>query len=159
MGRYYITVDFGDIEKYNLSISMEIRNKPLTLLPVLEEAVRDLYLTLDINKNPEEVPVFQVQLLIGDEAKNLRDLKSEDIGKVIKIEGIIIRAGQNQIKGRNIILQCQSCHHKAKVELQHGFSGIRLPSKCENSNPTGNKEKCMNNPYRILEQESTYVDF
>ena len=138
---------------------MEIRNKALSLLPVLEEAVKELYLTLNITNNAEEIPPFQVQFVSGEEAKSLRSLKSEEIGKVIKIEGIIIRAGQNLIKGKKIVLECRSCRHKKKILLDHGFSGVKLPSRCENSNSTNDKEKCISNPYIVVESESTFLDY
>ena len=43
--------------------------------------------------------------------KRMRGLKSEDVGKLIKIQGLIINAGKVLIKGKTVILKCKYCGH------------------------------------------------
>ena len=159
IGNYFVEINFADLESYDLRISMEIRNKPLFNLPLLEESVKELFLSLDISKTSEEVENFQINLVSGENPKKLRNLKSEDIGKLIKIEGIIISAGENLIKGQKVVLECKYCGHNKSMILEHGFSGVRLPTFCENSNQKSSKEKCPRIPYRVLEEQSTFIDY
>ena len=44
----------------------------------------------------------------------MRELKSESVGKLVKIQGLIINAGKVLIKGKIIVLKCKFCGHIIK---------------------------------------------
>ena len=45
---FFLKIIFTDIETYDMQISQEIRRRPMFILPVLENALRELYLSLKI---------------------------------------------------------------------------------------------------------------
>lgn len=55
------------------------------MLKLLEETLRELYLELKMVEHPELVPDFQIILMSGENPKNLRNLKSDNIGKIVKV--------------------------------------------------------------------------
>jgi DNA replication licensing factor MCM5 len=160
MENYFIKVNLSDIEAYDLKLSMEIRTKPFSNLAVLEKAAKELFLSMDISKNESEVPEFQIQFTSGENAKRLRHIKSEDIGKIIQLQGIIVNAGKVLIKGRVITLQCKKCQHTKTVTLDHGLSSLFIPAYCERMKSfTTPNERCPPNSYTILSDKCDFVDF
>lgn len=55
------------------------------MLSILEKALKELYLELKVVEQEDTVEEFQLQLITGENPKNLRNLKSDNIGKVVKI--------------------------------------------------------------------------
>lgn len=60
MGNFFLKINFADIEKYNLKIAMEIRDKPKQMLSIMEEGVKELYRDLKLMDNPDSLQDFQV---------------------------------------------------------------------------------------------------
>lgn len=48
----------------------------------------------------------------GENPKNLRTLKSENLGKIIKLHGIITSASDISIKGKHVVIECNHCGHR-----------------------------------------------
>ena len=155
---FYISINFEDIEKYDLKISVELRSKPLTTLPLLEQATKELYLASEINKTEEDVADFQIQLFSSQNAKKLRSLKSDDLGKLIKIQSIVVNASKVVIKGKLIVMQCKVCGHEKRVVQEHGFTSLRMPVYCETKNQR-NIDNCGPDPYQIIPEKCKFMDF
>lgn len=60
-------------------------------------------------------------------------LSSDEVGKMIKVEGIIIKAKESVVKGKEVKLECKFCGHKKTIILEHGFSNVLIPTTCETS--------------------------
>lgn len=58
MERFFIKINLSDIEMFDLKLSLEIRTRPFSNLPILEAAARELFLSLDINRSEDDVPEF-----------------------------------------------------------------------------------------------------
>lgn len=48
LGLFYLKVEMADIEQYDTKISVEIRNKPMYMLEILEKSLKELYLELKV---------------------------------------------------------------------------------------------------------------
>lgn len=155
---FYISLNFEDIEKYDLKISVELRSKPLSTLPLLEQATKELYLASEINKTDADVADFQIQLHSGQHPKKLRSLKSEDLGRLVKVQAIIVNASKVVIKGKLVVLQCKYCGHEKKLVQEHGFTSLRIPVYCETRN-SRNSDSCGTDPYQILPESCLFMDF
>lgn len=155
---YFININLEDIDKYDMKIAMELRSKPVSTLPLLEEATKELYLSHDMGKNPKDVPNFQVQINSDEHPKQLRGLKSDDIGKVIKLQAIIVNSSKVIIKGKLVIIQCRFCGHEKKLLQEHGFTSLRMPSYCETKS-ANSADKCGFDPYNIVPERSEFMDF
>lgn len=157
LDNYFVKVNYSDIESFSLPIAMEIRIHPLSTLPLLEEALRELYLGLEINRVPEEIPPIQLMIDSQENPTSLRQLKSDDIGKMVKTQGTIVTASKAQIKGKILVLECRFCKHQKRLILSHGFCSVQFPQKCEKK--TKEKSSCADDPYIVLAEKSTFIDF
>lgn len=93
---------------------------------------------------------------------SLRSLKSDSLGRLINVNGIIINAGKTVLKGRKVLARCKGCEHEKLVIVNKGLSGVSLPFFCEreNNRPGGGaRDKCPRDPYIIVTQDCTYTDF
>lgn len=156
INRYFIRVSLGDIKKFDENLNRTIRAKPLKHLPVLERAIKDLYVGYNPGVRYEKFPDFQLQLVSSENPRYLRHLKSDQIGQVVHISGIIISAGSIQIKAKNVVMKCGSCKTEKCEEVEKGLSGFYLPAYCDINKNTG--DKCAPNPFMVLSEESEYID-
>ena len=154
--RHYLRVSLGDIKKYDEKLMKDIRFKPMTNLPLLERAVKDLYLGYNPGAKYNQMPDFQLQLVSEEHPRYLRELKSNQIGQIVHISGIIISAGSIQIKAKNVIMKCGSCKTEKKEDVEKGLNGFYLPAYCDINKNTG--DKCAPNPFVVLSEESEYID-
>ena len=117
-----------------------------------------------MNKAQENLPNFQVNIISNENPKPLRALKSEHIGKLININGIIVNAGKLLLKGKKVRLVCGTCGHTKQLIVEAGMCGFSKPFFCEKSGipiaqGDGDKKQCPRDPYYIATDSSEYVDF
>lgn len=111
-------------------------------------------------KNIEDVPDIQFLLNSSSNPRNLRELNSEDVGKLISISGIIVSSNSPSIKAKTMTLQCRNCGYVKKITIASGFGGVNIPMSCNsNSNRNANtSEKCPLNSYLIVPEMCEYID-
>lgn len=129
------------------------------IIPILEESLKSLYLSLKIVENHEDVETFQIILHSDEIPRPLRELRSDNIGQLVKVQGIVIQISDSMIKGLNLKLACRFCNHNLWLKVEHGYASVNFPTKCENNNQQFQREQCPPSPYRILEEESKYIDY
>ena len=160
MNDFSIRVSLLDLEYFDFKLSVEIRSKPFTNLPVLEKAAKELYLSFDLNRKSSDVPDFQVQFISSQEIRRIRNIKSEDIGKIVSLTGIIIKSSRVLLKARKIVLQCKKCKHLKELDVDHGFVSMSIPVFCERPRGIGpNVENCPRDSYQVLSDKCEFVDF
>ena len=154
--KFFLRVSIGDIKKYDEKLIRDIRFKPLRNLPILERAIRDLYVGYNPSFKYDQSLNFQLQLVSDENPRFLRELKSDQIGKIVHISGIIISAGSIQIKAKSVLMKCGSCKTEKREEIEKGLNGFYLPAYCDINKNTG--DKCAPNPFVVLAEESEYID-
>ena len=66
--------------------------------------------------------------------RNLRELKSNDINKLISISGIIVSATKPNLKASRLGLQCKNCRHVKMIIVPSGANTAGLiPRICDNA--------------------------
>jgi DNA replication licensing factor MCM5 len=90
-----------------------------------------LYHSLVLLPESEEAPHFQLQIVSNEEPKMLRTLKSNDLGALINVNGIIINSGKTLLRGKHVVARCKGCNHEKTYVLTSGFEGIQLPFFCQ----------------------------
>ena len=153
---FWLRVNFSDIESFDVNIAIELKQKMLSNLSVLEDSIRELYLALEINKIPEEVPSIQLIFYSEENPKKLRHLSSDDIGKTIKVQGIVVNASRVLIKGKLLVVECSKCKHTKRIPVEYGMCHVKIPAVCEKKD--GNKD-CPMAPYRVVPEKSSYIDY
>jgi DNA replication licensing factor MCM5 len=153
---YFIRVSLGDLKAYDEKLLRDVRMKPLKYLPILERSIKDLYLGYNSEVRLDDNINFQLQLVSNENPCFLRELKSDQIGKIVHFSGIIISAGSIQIKAKSVVMKCGSCKTEKREEVERGMNGFYLPAYCDINKNTG--DKCAPNPFVILAEESKYID-
>ena len=156
LGNHFLKVQLRDLKAYDEKLLNDIRYKPLVHIDLLERAIKELYCKFKPGSMFGSIPDFQLQLVSSENPRFLRSLKSDNIGMIIHIEGIIISAGSIQIKAENVVMKCGSCKTEKNEKVEKGLNGFHLPTYCDSNKTSG--DKCAQNPYVVLTDNSTYVD-
>ena len=113
-GRHFIKVNMQLLLNFDERLAQDVRTAPETLMPVLESATKKVYHNNyheTIASEHDPVPNWQVQIFSDENPKNLRDLTSNLVGKMIVVPGIITSASRTAIKATEITWRCSACEH------------------------------------------------
>eukprot|EP00442_Polarella_glacialis_P058701 CAMPEP_0115067386 /NCGR_PEP_ID=MMETSP0227-20121206/11359_1 /TAXON_ID=89957 /ORGANISM="Polarella glacialis, Strain CCMP 1383" /LENGTH=749 /DNA_ID=CAMNT_0002453443 /DNA_START=81 /DNA_END=2330 /DNA_ORIENTATION=+ len=147
----------GEVLAFNLMSS------PTEFVPLCERALQDLYYEIvrkDDESMPEKAPVIQLELrsdadldgTLGTmKPKMIRDLTSDQVEKLVVIQGIVTSVKMPRSKARKIILKCSTCENVKEITVNAGFCAAHIPSACDgNGMRAGQMEKCPPNPFVVV---------
>ena len=148
-GRTSLTVDFEDIFAFNQELAEEFLNRPDEYL---KNANNASYAQLQI-EDPEyaekkETVTTRIARLL--EPTQLRRLGSSHIGRLVMVEGIIVRSTPVRPMVMQAAFRCKRCGQVNHVKQTGQF--LRAPLAC-NGPDCGAK-----GPYEFVQEESTFVD-
>jgi len=148
-GRESITVEFMDLFGFDQRLAERLLEKPDDFL---QHAGNAAYAQLGIEDAEyadkiERVTVRIVQLL-GKE--QLRKLGSKQLGKLIMVEGIVVRATPVRPMVMSASFKCKRCGTQTLVEQSGPF--LRAPFEC--SDPSCRQK----GPFEFVQEESTFID-
>jgi replicative DNA helicase Mcm len=148
-GRESITVEFMDLFDFDQRLAERLLEKPDDFL---QHAGNAAYAQLGIedaeySEKLERVTVRIVQLL-GKE--QLRKLGSKQLGKLIMVEGIVVRATPVRPMVMSASFKCKRCGTQTLVEQSGPF--LRAPFEC--SDPSCRQK----GPFEFVQEESTFID-
>lgn len=148
-GRESITIDFEDLFAFDQSLAEKLMEKPDAFL---QHASNAAYEQLEIEdaeyaQKIDKVTVRVVQLL-GKE--QLRKLGSKQLGKLVMIEAIVVRATPVRPMVMNAAFKCKRCGTITHVEQVGPF--LKAPFEC--SDPTCRQK----GPFEFIQDESTFID-
>ena len=147
-----LILDFEDLLVADPPLAEELLDKPREYLayandaaleqlqiedPEYAEKIKDVGVTVRVRGIPRVTP--------------LRKLGSEHIGKLVMVEGIIMRATMVRPIVTVAVFRCKRCDTKTEVPQSGAF--LTLPFKC--SNPSCGK----GGPFEFIQEESKFVDF
>lgn len=160
LGQYYLEVDFQDLTSYDEQLADKLSKSPAEFLPLFEDAAREMAdeVTKPRPLGEEEVQDIQITLKSDANPMSVRDLRSDQMAKLVKIPGIIISASAIRAKATNITIQCRSCRNTiSNIPLKPGLEGYAMPRKCP-SDQTG-RPPCPLDPFFIMPDKCKCVDF
>lgn len=160
LGQYYLEVDLQDLTSYDEQLADKLTKSPAEFLPLFEDAAREMAdeVTKPRPLGEEEVQDIQITLKSDANAMSVRDLRSDQMAKLVKIPGIIISASAIRAKATNITIQCRSCRNTiSNIPLKPGLEGYAMPRKCP-SDQTG-RPPCPLDPFFIMPDKCKCVDF
>ena len=89
----------------------------------------------------------------------LRDLKSNLVGQMIVVPGIITNASRTAIRAAKVVVRCRNCGHEKIIPVGTGYSGVSIPRTCDNMrNPGLDKQQCKLDSYSIVSEKCSYID-
>jgi len=174
-GFYKLVVDIGDLSAHEDGevLAHKLNTAPTEFVPLCEKALQDLYLELVERQPadgelPQKAPGIQLQFtcdadLEGNfgtmKPQKIRDMNSDEVEKLVVLQGIVVRVKKGRHKARRVVLRCSACENMKTIEVKAGFCAGHIPSSCDGNNAmAGQLERCPPNPFVIVADQCEYVD-
>ncbi|MEM2999861.1 MAG: minichromosome maintenance protein MCM [Candidatus Bathyarchaeia archaeon] len=148
-GRESVTIDFEDLFAFDQSLAEKLMEKPDVFLQYASNAAHE-QLQIEDAEYAQKIGKITIRVvqLLGKEP--LRKLGSKNLGKLVMIEAIVVRATSVRPMVMNAAFKCKRCGTLTHVEQTGPF--LKAPFEC--SDPT-----CMQKgPFEFMQDESTFVD-
>jgi len=148
-GKTSIVVDFEDLMTTDSSLANEILKRPDEYL---QHANRAAYAQLQIEdpEYAEQIEEVTVRFRGLPEPVSLRALGSDHIGKLVMVEGIIVRATPVRPLVTRAAFKCKRCGTVQFIDQTGSF--LRGPVRCKD--PTCGKT----GPFDFVQEQSTFID-
>ncbi|XP_016382218.1 DNA replication licensing factor mcm5-like [Sinocyclocheilus rhinocerous] len=133
LGEYWIEVEMEDLASFDEDLSDCLYKLPTENLPLLEEAAQEVADEVTRPRPAGEETVQDIQVMLKSDAHpaSIRNLKSEQVSRLVKIPGIIISSTAVRAKATKVCLQCRGCRAViSNIPLPPGLQGYALPRKC-----------------------------
>jgi len=147
-GRDYVVIDFNDLLKHDENVANMLINKPDEVIPLFSEAIRRV-VELEYPEYLEKVGSFQPRFVNIPNLIKIRELRSDHVGKLIALEGIVVRASPPRQKLVKATFIHEACGRELQVDVKGDF--IEKPTVCPYCGKSGG--------FRLVGERSTYVDF
>jgi replicative DNA helicase Mcm len=148
-GKTSLTVDFEDLLAFDQKLTEELLERPDEYLKHANNAA---YAQLQIEdpEYAEKIEGLVVRIVKLLEAAPLRKLGSAQIGKLVMVEGIVVRSSPVRPMVMQAVFKCKRCGTTNPVNQSGTF--LRGPFACS-SPDCGSK-----GPFEFVQEESTFID-
>ncbi len=148
-GKTSLAIDFTDLLAFDQTLAEELLDKPDEYLNHADKAA---YAQLQI-EDPEyadKVGVVETRIVKLLEASSLRRLGSQQIGKLVMVEGIVVRSSPVRPMVMEASFKCKRCGTINPVTQSGNF--LKAPFACSDPN-CGSK-----GPFDFVQEDSTFID-
>lgn len=148
-GKESITVEFEDLFAFDQNLAEALLDKPEQFLQYANNAA---YAQLGIEDSEYAQKIDKVTVRITKllEHEQLRKLGSKQMGKLVMIEAIVVRATPVRPMVMRAAFKCKRCGAINQVEQKGQF--LKAPTVC--SGPDCGKD----GPFEFIQEESTFID-
>ena len=147
-GEKALIIDFSLLDQFSDELADELLEKPEEILPEFESALNDIELV------DRKLKVRFRNLPINSEI-NIRDLRSNHLGKLISITGIIRQTSDVRPVAKFLIYECPYCGHQIRVKQDGGRA--KAPAVCPMCGKRGKfkiVDKVLVDTQRIVVEEA-----
>lgn len=125
-GQSYVNVDYEDIDRFDYELAEELVENPKSFFEEAEKAINgmDLGTEEDFDLN------VRIKNLPDDEKVRIKDLRSDHLGKLVKIEGTVRRASEVKPELEVAVFECPDCGNV--MEIPQIKKKMSYPSRCDN---------------------------
>jgi DNA replicative helicase MCM subunit Mcm2 (Cdc46/Mcm family) len=145
-GQRYVAVDFEDLMAYDSDLAKLLVDKPDEYLPYIERSAW-AQLKIEDPSYAELVKKVKVRFRRLPERFSLRRVGEEHLGKLLLLDGIIVRATPVKPLITRAAFQCRKCNSITYVE-QAGLL-MRGPGLCG---------RCRSKIFDFVEKQSTFIN-
>jgi len=140
-----LIVDFDVLDNYDFSLAEEVINNPDEAIKACEKAIRNMELPIDL---PSVKINVRFQNLPSTHKFLIRELRSNNVGKLISVEGIVRKS--TDVRPKLVIgaFECQVCGNIIRIS-QDGDK-LKQPYLCDSCERKG--------PFNLLIDESVFID-
>ncbi|QGR18791.1 minichromosome maintenance protein MCM [Stygiolobus azoricus] len=145
-------VNFADLFSFNQELATLLITSPKEIIPILERKIYDYI----IEKDPQfqyEISNIHLRVINIPRVVELRKIRSNDIGKLIAIEGILVKSTPVKERLSKAVYQHISPDCMQEFSWPDDDMGeiIELPSTCPVCGKAGQ--------FRLIEDKSTFIDY
>jgi len=158
--QFYVEIKIEDLASFDEELADKLYKTPSEYIPLFEEATKEIADEVTAPRPEGEEDVEDIHVTLSSEAtpSSVRDLKSEEVSRLVKIPGIIVAASGIRAKAIRMAIQCRSCRTTVpNIPLKPGFESYPLPRKCPTEQ--AGRPNCPVDPYFILPDKCKCVDF
>jgi len=152
-GKTTLIVDFEDILTFDHRLAEELLEKPEEYLKHANNAA---YAQLQIEdpeyaeKLSEKIEIVTCRIMQLLEAAQLRKLGSDNIGRLVMVEGIVVRSTPVRPMVMQASFKCKGCGEITRITQTGQF--LRAPFEC------GNPSCKRKGTFDFVQEESTFID-
>eukprot|EP01063_Lacrimia_lanifica_P011232 TRINITY_DN18050_c0_g1_i1.p1 TRINITY_DN18050_c0_g1~~TRINITY_DN18050_c0_g1_i1.p1 ORF type:complete len:1045 (+),score=354.00 TRINITY_DN18050_c0_g1_i1:61-3135(+) len=131
MGKSELALDLSDLKRFDHSTFRDTIRYPVESLPIVTEQVNKSFSkTIQIFERGHdgELPDIKVKVYNLPSTTALRNLKPEDMGHIVAVEGMVVRLSKLLPEMRNACFECTDCFHREFVTEERGK--IDEPERC-----------------------------
>jgi replicative DNA helicase Mcm len=127
-GKECLEIDFSKLDLFDVELADLLLEKPEEILEIFEDALKEIEVDLPEN--------FRVRFFNLPESRQIRirNLRAEHIGKLISVEGIVVRASEVRPEIEKAVFSCLNCG--AQITVVQTERTMKEPKKCSSC---GNK--------------------
>ncbi|MEM2577742.1 MAG: minichromosome maintenance protein MCM, partial [Candidatus Bathyarchaeia archaeon] len=146
-----VIVDFEDILMVDPHLADMLLENPQEYLSYANSAALE-QLRVEVSDYAEKIKEIGVTVRVRGLPRitPLRRLGSEHIGKLVMVEGIIMRASVVRPIVTKAVFRCRRCDTKVTVPQSGAF--LEFPYKCA-------KQGCKGGPFEFIQEESKFIDY
>lgn len=149
-----------------------LQNSPTEFIPLFEDALQALYREFistgkfENNDLPVQVPHIQLELRCDVDLEGtwgnikpmlMRDLISNQVEKLVVIQGIVVSVRVPRRKARRVVLMCTSCEKKLSLKIGAGKCAAHIPRTCDGGGRDGT-DRCPPNSWQTVEELNEVTD-
>ena len=149
-GTSSVVVDFEDIYARDPELARALREDPMTILAYARAAARE-QLKIEEPEYAERVREVNVRISRLPEITSLRKLSSSHIGKLVSIEGIVVRATPVRPLIVNAVFKCLKCGQLIPTGVKRPMPLAPEPRTCPFCKSRG--------PFELDEMRTEFIDY
>jgi replicative DNA helicase Mcm len=149
-GQKHLVINFEDLLEYDQQLAEQLIEKPSKVIEAASAAIRDVMMS-SININyARKVKRFIARFKKLPEVIPIRKIRSEHVGKLIMIEGILTRVSSIKQQIVKAAYRCEKCSEITYVEAASLDERINPPEKCQH---------CGGRVFKLIPEESEFIDW
>jgi len=148
-GVKYLIVDFEDLMTFNSELARDVIENPDDVMAYLIDAALS-QLKIEAPEYAEQVGKLKVRFRELPETIPMREIGSDHVGKMIMVDGILVRASTIQPLIVEAVFKCKRCEQEFSIAQKGTF--LDTPSVCPNP-------ACRRvGAFDIVERKSRFID-
>jgi len=149
-GQKHLVINFEDLLEYDPQLAEQLIEKPTKVIEATSAAIRDVMMSSINITYARKVKRFIARFKKLPEVIPIRKIRSEHIGKLIMIEGILTRVSSIKQQIVKAAYRCERCSEITYVEAVSLNEKISPPEKCQH---------CGGRVFKLIPEESEFIDW
>lgn len=148
-GQKHLVINFEDLLESDPKLAEQLIEKPIRVIEAASTAIRDVMSTINM-AYARKVRKFIARFKKLPELTPIRKIRSEHVGKLIMIEGILTRVSSIKQQIVKAAYRCEKCSEITYVEAADVNERITPPERCTH---------CGGKIFKLIPEESEFIDW